>query len=179
VLLGQTAAGDEWNVRWLGFSLNQTKVAEGETDVWDDPEMAATRLAVEVGIAVRDGWPDAFPAVHRALFAARHDNGLDIRDHDVVDRVLTAQGLDPDKVFNEVLECGPRDVFRTEHQMAVNDHKVFGVPTVIAGGQAVFIRLVDRPGEDAVKARGTIERCVDLVTVWPNLNEFKHTTIPH
>ena len=67
MLLGQEAAGDEWSVRWLAFSLNQTKVGPGETDVWDDPEMAATRLAVEVGVAVRDGWPDAFPAVHRAL----------------------------------------------------------------------------------------------------------------
>jgi len=179
VLLGQEAAGDGWNVRWLGFSLNQTKVAEGEPDVWDDPEMAATRLAVEVGIAVRDGWPDAFPAVHRALFAARHDQGLDIRDHDVVADVLTAHGLDADRVFNEVLACGPRDAFRAEHGAAVNDHRVFGVPTVIAGGQAVFIRLVDRPGTDAAKARATVERCVDLVTGWPNLNEFKHTTIPH
>lgn len=179
MLLGQEDAGEEWNVRWLAFSLNQTRVGEGETDVWDDPEMAATRMAVEVGIAVRDGWPDAFPAVHRALFAARHDKGLDIRDHDVVAGVLTAEGLDADRVFDEVLGCGPRDAFRTEHRTAVDRHKVFGVPTVIAGDQAVFIRLVDRPGADAAKARDTVERCLDLVTGWLNLNEFKHTRIPH
>jgi predicted DsbA family dithiol-disulfide isomerase len=179
VLLGQEDAGDEWSVRWLAFSLNQTRVSEGETDVWDDPEMASTRMAVEVGIAVRDGWPDAFPQVHRALFAARHDKGLDIREHDVVAGVLTDEGLDADQVFNEVLGCAPRDVFRIEHQTAVAEHKVFGVPTVIAGGQAVFIRLIDRPGGDAAKARDCIERCLDLVTGWPNLNEFKHTSIPH
>ena len=179
MLLGQQVAGEEWQLRWVPFSLNQTRVPEGETDVWDDPEMASTRMAVEVGIAVRDGWPDFFPAVHGALFAARHDQGLDIRDHDVVDRVLTAQGLDPDQVFNAVLDCGPRDAFRAEHQAAVDQYKVFGVPTVIAGGRAVFIRLVDRPGDDALNARDTIERCVDLVTGWPNLNEFKHTRIPH
>jgi predicted DsbA family dithiol-disulfide isomerase len=159
--------------------LNQTKVVEGEADVWDDPEMASTRLAVEVGIAVRDRWPDAFPGVHRGLFAARHDRGLDIREHDVVADVLTANGLDADEVFNEVLGCRPRDTFKAEHEAAVDDHKVFGVPTVIAGGEAVFIRLVDRPGDDAAAARATVERCVDLVTGWPNLNEFKHTTIPH
>ncbi|MDQ3896067.1 MAG: Coenzyme F420 hydrogenase/dehydrogenase, beta subunit C-terminal domain [Actinomycetota bacterium] len=84
MLLGQEKAGDEWRVRWLGFSLNQTKVGEGDLDVWDDPEMASARLAVEVGIAVRDRWPDAFPAVHRELFAARHDHGLDIRERSVV-----------------------------------------------------------------------------------------------
>ena len=179
MLLGQEIAGDEWSVRWLAFSLNQTKVSEGETDVWDDPEMASTRMAVEVGVAVRDGWPDVFPAVHRGLFAARHDRGLDIRDHDVVADVLTANGLDADQVFNEVLGCAPRDVFRIEHTTAVERHRVFGVPTVIAGDQAVFIRLINRPGTDAGKAREVVERCVDLVTGWPNLNEFKHTSIPH
>ncbi len=50
---------------------------------------------------------------------------------------------------------------------------------MIAGDQAVFIRLIDRPGSDAAKARDTVERCVDLVTGWPNLNELKHTKIPH
>ena len=38
-----------WTVRWIPFSLNQTKVEEGGLDVWDDPEMAPARLAVEVG----------------------------------------------------------------------------------------------------------------------------------
>lgn len=179
MLLGQEVAGDEWSVRWLAFSLNQTKVTEGETDVWDDPEMASTRMAVEVGIAVRDGWPDHFPDVHRALFAARHDKGLDIRDHDVVADVLTASGLDADQVFNEVLGCAPRDVFRIEHTTAVQEHKVFGVPTVITAGQAVFIRLVNRPTGDPTEARNCIDRCLDLVTGWTNLNEFKHTSIPH
>lgn len=179
MLLGQEQANGEWDVRWLAFSLNQTKVGEGEIDVWDDPEMAATRMAVEVGIAVRDGWPDAFPAVHRGLFAARHDRGLDIREHDVVAGVLTDHGLDAGSVFDEVVACGPRDIFRTEHQDAVEKHKVFGVPTVIADNQAVFIRLVDRPGDDAAKARHVVDRCLDLVTGWPNLNEFKHTKIPH
>jgi hypothetical protein len=179
VLLGQEEAKDAWHVRWLAFSLNQTKVSEGETDVWDDPEMAGARLAVEVGVAVRDGWPEAFPAVHSALFAARHDKGLDIRQHDVVAGVLTAEGLDPDQVFDEVLSCRPRDVFRIEHQTAVAEHRVFGVPTVIAGGQAVFVRLLDRPRGNTKVAWETIDRCLDLVTGWPNLNEFKHTSIPH
>ncbi len=179
MLLGQEEAGDEWHVRFLGFSLNQTKVSEGETSVWDDPEMAGARLAVEVGIAVRDDWSEAFPAVHRALFAARHDRALDIRRHDVVARVLTEQGLDADQVFDEVLSCRPRDVFRVEHETAVNEHRVFGVPTIISGGQAVFVRILGRPGDDVALARRTVERCLDLATGWPELNELKHTSIPH
>ena len=178
MLLGQEAAGNEWDVRWLGFSLDQTKVPEGGRSVWDDPGKGPVRLAVEVGIAVRDNWPEAFVDVHRRLFAARHDQGQDLRDPDVVAGVLSAAGLDAEEVLAVVADGKPRETFRAEHMDAVRDHQVFGVPTVIADGQAVFIRLVDRPSEDAL-ARLTIERCVDLVTGWTNLNEFKHTSIPH
>ncbi len=178
MLLGQEEAGDEWHVRWLAFSLDQTKVSEGETAVWDDPTTAGTRLAMEAGLAVRDGWPEAFPQVHRGLFAARHDQGLDIRRHDVVAGVLTAEGVDADQVFDEILTGRPRDVFRVEHEAAVSEHKVFGVPTIIAGDQAVFVRILGRPGDDVALARRTVERCVDLTTGWPELNELKHTSIP-
>ena len=61
---------------------------------------------------------------------------------------------------------------------AVGDNHVFGVPTFIAGGQAVFVRVMDRPRGDAERARTTIERILDLLTTWPELNEFKHTSIP-
>ncbi len=177
-MLGQEDAGDEWHVRFLAFSLNQTKLSDGEASVWDDPATASTRLAVEVGVAVRDGWPEAFPAVHRALFTARHDRGLDIRDHQVVARVLVDQGLDADQVFDEVLSGRPRHVFRLEHETAAAEHKVFGVPTIIVGGRAVFLRILSRPGDDLALARRTVERCLDLAAGWPELNELKHTRVP-
>jgi len=178
VLLGQQDAGDAWRVRWVAFSLNQAKVAEGATDVWDDPGTASARMAVEAGIAVRDGWPELFPAVHRALFSARHDRGLDLREVEVLTGVLRSGGVDADAVFDEVLSGRSRETFRAEHRAAVADHQVFGVPTVIAGGHAVFVRLLERP-DDAVAARRGIEDILDLMTGSPNLNEFKHTTIPH
>jgi hypothetical protein len=81
-------------------------------------------------------------------------------------------------VFKEIAGGQPLKVFRAEHEQAVADHHVFGVPTFIAGGQAVFVRVMDRPGTDGERARTTIERILDLVTGWPELNEFKHTSIP-
>ena len=170
-------AGADWDVTWVPFSLNQVHVEEGEADVWDDPSKASGLLAMQAGIAVRDRWPEAFPAVQRALFAARHDEGRDIRDEDVVRDVLKANGADPDEVFKEIAGGQIRKVFRTEHEKAVADHQVFGVPTFIAGGQAVFVRVMDRPGTDGERARTTIERILDLLTGWPELNEFKHTSI--
>ena len=37
---------------------------------------------------------------------------------------------------------------------------------------------MDRPRGDIELATKTVERVVDLVTGWPGLNEFKHTSIP-
>ncbi|MEA2901133.1 MAG: hypothetical protein QOH36_1020 [Actinomycetota bacterium] len=166
-----------WNVRWVPFSLNQTKVEEGQPDVWDDPEMAEARLAVEVGVAVRDAFPDAFPQLHQALFAARHDDALDIREEDVLRRVLAANSVDPDEVFAIVATGEPRETFRREHLDVVARYSVFGVPTVIVGDNAVFVRVMNRPGGDADGARSTVERAVALLDDWPELNEFKHTSI--
>jgi protein-disulfide isomerase-like protein with CxxC motif len=177
-ILTALEGGADWDVTWVPFSLNQAHVEEGQPAVWDDPSHAPGLLAMQAGIAVRDRWPEVFPAVQRALFAARHDEGRDIRDEDVIRDVLKANGADPDAVFDELAGGQPLKTFRTEHERAVGDHHVFGVPTFIAGGQAVFVRVMNRPKDDADGARTTVERILELVTGWPDLNEFKHTSIP-
>jgi hypothetical protein len=171
-------AGAPWDVTFLAFSLNQVHVEDGQPDVWDDPESQPSLLAMQVGIAVRDRWPAAFNATHVALFAARHDDALDIREEEVIRSVLSGQGLDADAVMAEVRGGGPLDTFRKEHERGVADHNVFGVPTIIAGEQSVFIRVMHRPHGDGAEARRTVDRLLDLVTGWPDLNEFKHTRIP-
>ena len=53
----------------------------------------------------------------------------------------------------------------------------FGVPTFVSGDHAVFVRLMSRPVGDGALAISTIERVLDLIGDWPELNEFKHTTV--
>ncbi len=178
MLLGPDG-GATWTATFSAFSLNATKTEEGRPEVWDDPDMAPNLLAMEVGIAVRDTLPDDFDRVHAALFAARHDQGLDLRDEAVLRQVLTEQEVDADGVFATVAGGGPRQTFRDEHTAAVEELAVFGVPTVIAGDppDAVFVRVMSRPGDDADLARRTVDRVLDLLVDCPDLNEFKHTRI--
>jgi hypothetical protein len=171
-------AGADWSVRFVGFSLDEVHVAEGEPSVFDEPLKHPGLLANEVGIVVRDRWPEQFPATHLALFSARHDQALDIRERTVLADVLTASGLDPGAVFAEVDAGWPLETLRREHRASVNQDQAFGVPTFVSGGQVVFVRLTDRPAGDAKLATTTIERVLDLLTGWPALNEFKHTSIP-
>ena len=172
-------SGALWSVAFLPFSLNQVHVGPGAPDVWDDPARAGDLLALQVGVAVRDGWSDRFLSTHTALFAARHDRGLDLRDENVVRAVLRERSLDPEAVLEEVASGRSRETVRREHEEAVAKHLVFGVPTVIVDDHAAFVRIMDRPGDDASKALGTVERILDLISGWPELNELKFTTIPN
>jgi protein-disulfide isomerase-like protein with CxxC motif len=171
-------SGAEWDVTFQPFSLMQSHVAEGEPSVWDLEEKARGVLALEAGIVVSDRYPDHFLAVHRALFAARHDHGQDIGDPAVVRRVLESAGVDADAVFDQIDKGWPLDTLRSTHEKSVADLEVFGVPTFIVGSTAAFVRLMTRPGTDGTKARATIERVVGLLADHPELNEFKRTTIP-
>lgn len=171
-------AGADWDVTFVPFSLNQVHVDEGDPDVWDDPSKAPTLLAMQAGIVVRDHFPERFLDVHQALFAARHDQGRDILDESVVREVLGANGLDADAVFAEIQQGWPLETFRKEHEAAAAGSEMWGVPTFVKGGEAVFVRLMNRPEGDGGLATSTIERLVDLVGGWPELNELKHTSIP-
>lgn len=171
-------AGADWDVTFVPFSLNQAHVEEGDPDVWDDPSKVEALLAMEAGIVVRDRFPDRFLDVHAALFRARHEEGRDIREIPVLKEILGEQGVDGDAVFVEIEDGWPREQFRKEHEAAAGDHKVWGVPTFIAEGQSVFVRLMTRPQGDGELATTTIQRVVDLVGGFPELNEFKHTSIP-
>ena len=170
--------GAPWNVRFVPFSLDQVHVDEGDVDAWDNPAACRSLLAGQVGIAVRDQWPDKFLAAHVALFASRHDHGGDLRDRGTLRDALAAAGLNRDEVFAEVDAGWPLETFRKEHEQVVVDHRCFGVPTVIVGDSAVFVRVMNRPRGDADLARRTVERVLDLLVGCPEINEFKHTSIP-
>jgi hypothetical protein len=176
-LVTALADGADWDVTFLPFSLSQVHVPEGGTPVWDDPAKFEDLIALAAGVVVRDQYPEQFGAVHHALFSARHDRSLDLREAAVVAGVLDAAGVPGDKVLAEVEAGGPIQEIGRAHQEAVDKWSVFGVPTFVVDGRAVFVRLMSRPQGDAVLARRTIEGIVRLMDEQPDLNEFKYTTL--
>jgi hypothetical protein len=178
-LLAALEAGAPYDVTFVPFSLNQMHLEEGEPSVFDNPERHGDIVATLVGIVVRDRLPEQWLAVHGALFSLRHDEGRDLRDESELRSVLEAQGVDADYVFAEIAGGWPLDTFRKEHDAAERDHAVWGVPTFIVGDQAAFVRVMTRPAGDATTARRTIDRIVDTLVGFPELNELKHTSIPN
>jgi len=171
-------AGAKWDVTFVPFSLGQVHVAEGEPDIWGRWRDDSGLLALQAGVVVRDKFPDRFLDAHEALFALRHDHGGHLRDDTEVRRVLDEQEVDADAVLSEIEGGAPIAAVQAAHEAAVDDHTVWGVPTFILGDQAAFVRYMDRPQGDADRAIATVERTLDLLDGWTELNEFKHTSIP-
>jgi hypothetical protein len=178
-LLDGLAAGAPWEVTFVPFFLNQSHVAEGAPDAWDDPAQRDDLTALAAGVVVRDRLPEHFTDVHRSLFTARHDDGGDLRKRDVVASALERGGVSPDQVLAEVDAGWPAKVIREEHEDVVSRLDVFGVPTFMADDSAVFVRLMRRPEGDGDLARQTIDRILGLIRDHPELNEFKHTRLQH
>lgn len=172
--------GADWQVRFIPFFLDQAHVEAGEEPVWHEPEHAAALLALLAGVVVRERMADHFLDVHAGLFAARHDKGEDIREKDVVRKALRTAGLseaEAESVFEEMAEGWPLELVRNEHEQAVSQHQVFGVPTFVSGERAAFVRLMRRPAGDAALARATVERVLRTLVDETDLNEFKRTRV--
>jgi len=170
-------SGAGWDVRFVPFSLGQVHVQEGEPDIWVRPQDDRGLLALQAGVVVRDKFPDRFLDVHEALFALRHDEGRHLEDPDEVRRVLDAQGVDADAVFAEIESGAALDQVRIEHTATADELDAWGVPTFMQGDRAVFVRLMERPQGDGEVAQRTIDRVLDLLGDFPQLNEVKHTSL--
>jgi hypothetical protein len=170
-VLNGVERGKDWDPRYVAFSLAQIHIGDGDPDVWDEPEGKSGVLALQWGIAARDDFPEFFPAVHRALFAARHDHGQDIKDESVIREAVASTGADVDAIADVVASGLPIKTLAQEHVESVERWQVFGVPTFLVDEDATFIRFMSRGDVDH------LELALDLLS-WSELNEFKRTTIP-
>jgi 2-hydroxychromene-2-carboxylate isomerase len=176
-VLAGLEAGADWDVRFVPFSLGQVHVEEGQLPIWERPDDDSGLLALQVGTVVRDLFPDAFLGVHAALFALRHDEGQDIRDESLLRGLLAEHDVDADAVFATITSGEALETVRREHSEVAKSHDVWGVPTFIVDDRAAFIRFMNRPEGDLELGRRTVSRVVDMLETFPELNEFKHTTL--
>ncbi len=165
--------GSDVDFRFVPFSLDQIHVEEGEPPMWDraPEEWGSGVLALLYGIAVRDAFTESFFDAHLALFGARHEQGLQLKDESVLRDAVASAGLDPAAVAEEAWSGRPLKTLADEHTDCVERYGVFGVPTYLEGDQAAFVRFMKR-GDVA-----DLERMLDLLQ-WGDLNEFKRPRIP-
>jgi hypothetical protein len=169
-------SGADWDVTFVPFSLVQAKAAENGEARWDGPGALRRSgvLALAVAELIRERTPDRFLDAHLELFALRHDHGRDLRDPtDVADAVARA-GLDPSLVDIAVQGL---ERLRAAHERML-EREVWGVPTLLGSRRAVFIRLLDRPTDEAGLSVARIAELVRLMEHAPMLHEFKQVDLP-
>ena len=165
--------GSDVEFRFVPFSLDQVHVEEGDPPMWerDAADWGSGVLALLYGLAVRDAFTDQFFDAHLALFAARHEQGLQLKEEAVLRDAVASARLDPDAVAEEAWSGRPLKALADEHTDCVERYGVFGVPTYLEGDQAAFVRFMQRGDV------GDLERMLDMLQ-WADLNEFKRPRIP-
>lgn len=173
IVLDELGSGADYDVTFAPFSLHQNSRPDGVPPVWEDGSATTTGSGVTAilwSLAVRDRFPDFFHAFHRAVFAARHDEAADLNDDALLGRIASGVGLEPAAIRMVVESGNPMASLEAEHTALVRDHAVFGVPTFIAGDEAVFVRFMERNRPDDLR------RVLEMLD-WVTINEFKRTRV--
>ncbi len=170
-------AGADFDVTFVPWTLSQGYRDEGDLDVWDDPRRDVDLLSLAAGVSVRDEQPDHFLDAHEALFLARHVDGIRLATFDEIATVLAPVHVDLDRVAADLESRRPHKVIGAAYEEFAA-YEAFGVPTFVVNSDAVFVRYMDVPTDDAGASIDLIARLVDMIAYSPSLNEFKHTTLP-
>ncbi len=178
-VLAAMESGLELDVTFEPYTLSQGHISEGDPDVWDGPAHDGALISLEASVAVRDTSPWHFPAVHAALFAARHVDGIALTTREQVGTILTTCGVDADAIFSVVDSGGPRATIAACWKHYHDDLDVFGVPTFILDDEdATFVRLMNGP--DATNPGASVQvitGLLELIAGQPEINELKHTRL--
>jgi hypothetical protein len=170
-------AGADFAVSFEPYTLSQGHIPPGNPACWDDPTYAPDLLSLEVGLVVRDHFPEQFLDTHLRLYTARHDEGNALRTEAQIAPLLEESGVDPDAVFERVATGKAKREIAEVWTKRTSEQQVFGVPTFFVGDAAVFIRYMERATGDAQASTELIAELVSMIERRPQINEFKHTTI--
>lgn len=176
-VLAALAAGADFEVTFVPWTLSQGYRAEGAPDVWDDPGFDADHLSLCAGVSVRDQQPEHFLAAHEALFRARHERAIRLVTLGEIGAVLAPLGVDMELVEADIDSRRPHKVIGQSYE-EFSHYEAFGVPTFVVNGDATFVRYMSAPTGDAQASVGIVERLLNLMAHEPDLNEFKHTRQP-
>ena len=178
-VLAAMSAGLDIDVTFEPFTLSQGHIEPGQPNVWDDPNQESVLLALEVSVAVRDHFTDHFPALHGALFHARHVDAVALTTKEQITPILEAVGLAADPVYAVVASGEPRTVIGAAWTHYHDDLDVFGVPTfIVDDADATFVRLMDGPDRsDPAASVDVVSGLLDLIIRRTDINELKHTRL--
>ncbi|MDP6100999.1 MAG: DsbA family protein [Dehalococcoidia bacterium] len=171
---------NELSIRWRYYSLEQANSQEGPGwKLWEQPDDYPSRglWAFRAAEAARCQGKDAFNRFHSTLLRARHQQGKDLSDRNVLAEVASGVGLDMPRFQEDLKRRELLSSLAEDHRTAVEEFGVFGTPTVVfPGGRAVFIKLTEVP--PAGDALALFHELMQISTVRTYVLEIKRPQRP-
>jgi len=119
------------DVEWRVFSLAIVNSGDEGRAAADTGSAPSLRTALAVRSAHGN---DAVGAFYKALSDARHQRGLPLDDHLVIQDSLREAALEPELLEHALADPSTWEAVQREHDEAVSVHKAFGVPTIVIDG---------------------------------------------
>lgn len=136
--------GDQLQINWKNFSLEQSNTKEGpDWFVWDQPEDYPSRglPAFRALAAARLQGEAEFDRLQFALLEGRHERRKDFTDPNDVDELAKESGLDLERLHKDMSSPGLLKALEEDHLKA-KTLGVFGTPTFVFGnGNQAFVRI--------------------------------------
>lgn len=140
----QQELGDQLEVTWRIFPLEQVNAADPDFKVWEhpDPENSSTLRSFQAFHAAQQQGDEAFRNFHASLFRKRHVEGRNLGRQQVLEAAAEEAGLDLEQ-FRE--DLASEEVFRhieRDYTLGRDELDVFGTPTIVfENGEAAYLKL--------------------------------------
>jgi predicted DsbA family dithiol-disulfide isomerase len=163
------------SVQWKTFSLEQQNSKEGpDFMLWENPDYPSQGFMALVAAkaAINQGQP-SFLKFHRATFKARHEEGKDIGDLEVLKEIALKTDLDLARFERDVARDETWQAAGEDHTESRKKYNVFGVPTLVfEQGKPVYVKLQSIP-ESREERLSLFELIADMGAERPYLLELK------
>lgn len=149
--------GDELEITWKFFSVEQVNLPDGATALWDLPNDGShsNMHAFQGALAAMNQGDEAkFLAFQRAVFDARHLHNRNIGTDRFLLKTAEDVGLDVERFKADLTSDAAFAKLKEEHTYAKDQLGIFGVPTIVfENGQAAYLRVeIGNPPKDPMKA---------------------------
>jgi predicted DsbA family dithiol-disulfide isomerase len=164
------------DVEWRVFSLAIVNSGDEGRAAADTGSAPSLRTA----IAVRNAHGNAaVGAFYKALSDARHQRGLPLEDHAVIEESLREASVEPALLRQALADPSTWEAVQREHDEAVAAYKAFGVPTIVldgGDGPQMFGPIISDIPDD----EGSVELWQHFVWMARNRNvaEMKRDRLP-
>jgi predicted DsbA family dithiol-disulfide isomerase len=164
------------DVEWRVFSLAIVNGGDEGRAAADTGSAPSLRTA----IAVRNAHGNAaVGAFYKALSDARHQRGLPLEDHAVIEESLRDASVEPALLRQALADPSTWEAVQREHDEAVAAYKAFGVPTIVldgGDGPQMFGPIISDIPDD----EGSVELWQHFVWMARNRNvaEMKRDRLP-